>query len=311
MKYLNLIRWPYLLIIVIGQILIKYTFFHPLLEGLYGPGLAPITLNAFGLGLVSAATVCLGAAGFIIHDLYNVSSSSIDLPYRTVKGEKVSVKKAFNLFFALNIIGMLIGFYLANMIGHPSFAIMFILTSALLYASAKGLKKYVLIRPIILSFLGGLSLLAVAFFDLFPTMDDNNAETVTTFFSVITDYSIFLALLIFVREQVVNQRNSDEHHKYGWNSLSIMLGLDRTKNVIFAVSLLPIAAVIFYIYKYLYLNPISLIYALALVLAPLLFFTIKLFMAKNKKDYATLQLIMSAVIFFSILSIGLYQFILK
>lgn len=311
MKYLNLIRWPYLLILVIGQILIKYTFLTPLLEAVYGPGLAPITLNAFGLSLVSAATVCLAAAGFIIHDLYNINENSIDLPYRVVKGEKITVKKAFNLFFGLNIIGMLIGFYLANMIGHPSFAIMFILTSALFYASAKGLKKYVLIRPIILSFLGGLSFLAVALFDLFPAIDDTNGETLTTFFSVITDYSIFLALLIFVREQIINQKNSDEHHKFGWNSLSLSLGFERTKQVIFAVSLAPIAAVIFYIYKYLYLNPISLIYSLALVLAPLLFFSIKLLMARNKKDYATLQLIMSGVIFFSILSIGLYQFILK
>jgi len=310
-KYLNLIRWPYLLILVIGQILIKYTFFTPLLEAAYGSGLAPITLNAFGLALISAATISLGAAGFIIHELYNVSPYSIDLPYRTIKGEKITVKKAFNLFFALNIIGMLIGFYLANMIGYPSFAILFILTSALLYASAKGLKKYVLIRPIILSFLGGLSFLAVALFDLFPAMDDTNAKTLTTFFSVITDYSIFLALLIFVREQVVNQKNSDKDHKYGWNSLSLMLGFERTKHVIFAVSLAPIAAVIFYIYKYLYLHPISLIYALVLVLGPLLFFAVKLLMAQTEKDYKTLQWIMNGVIFFSILSIGLYQFILK
>jgi len=310
-KYLNLIRWPYLLILVIGQILIKYAFFTPLLKVIYGSEYIPITLNDFGFSLIPAATVCLAAAGFIIHELYNVNSTTINLPYRIIKGEKISVKKAFNLFFALNVIGMLIGFYLSNMIGYPSFAVLFILTSALLYASAKGLKKYFLIRAIILSFLGALSFFAVALFDLFPQMNEDNAQTLTTFFSVIKDYSIFLFLLFFLREQIINQKNRNEHHKNGWQTLTLSLGLESTRIIIFGITLLPVLAVIFYLYKYLYVHTLSLIYGLVFILAPLLLFALKLWAAKEEKDYDLLQKIISAVIFFSILSIGLYQFILK
>ena len=311
MKYLNLIRWPYLLILILGQILIKYTFFHPLLEKLFGPTQIPITLNSFGLTLVSAATVCIAAAGFIIYELYNVNSKTINLPYRSIKGEKISVKTAFNLFFALNVLGMLIGFYLANMVGYPSFAILFILASALLYANAKGLKKNVIIRPIIISFLAGLSFLSVGLFDIFPAMNEENGQTLTTFFSVLKDYSIFLALLFLIRELIVNQKNTAIHHKNNWNSLSLSIGVKRTSKVIFILNILPIVAVIFYIYKYLYANTTALIYALALILAPLFFVAIKILMANNKKQFFNLQILMSAVIFFSVISIGLYQFILK
>ena|GEM_PF-2335149 len=318
MKYLNLIRWPYLLILILGQILIKYTFFEPLLKKLFGLTQIPITLNAFGLSLISMATACIAAAGFIIYELYNVDSKTINLSYRTIKGKKISVKSAFNLFFALNVLGMLIGFYLANMVGYPSFAILFILASALLYANAKGLKKRIIIRPVIISFLAGLSFLSVGLFDLFPAINelmeaDNShaAQTLTTFFSILKDYSIFLALLFLIRELIVNQKNTDIHHKNNWSSLSLSLGIERTNKVIFAFSIFPIIAVIFYIYKYLYQNTIALLYALVLILAPLFFVAIKTLLAKNKKDFSNLQILMSGVIFFSVLSIGLYQFIFR
>lgn len=300
MKYLQLIRWPYLLVIIIGQFLIKYAFFESI------P--VPITLNTFGISLVSLATVCIAAAGFIIHDLYKVSPYSLNLPYRNIKDEKITVKKAFNLFFAFNIIGIIIGFYLANMVGSPSFAILFILASALLYAHAKGLKNSILVRPLIISILGGLAFLAVGLFDLFPVREEMHPNTFIHTFSLLKDFSIFYMLLFFVRELIVDQKNIEKDQRFEWNSLSVKLGLEKTNRIIFAIGLLPILGLIYYIYTNLYQNNFFMIYSLVLILAPLVYVSIKILNSKTAEDFKKLQTIISLVILFSILSIGLLSF---
>lgn len=268
-------------------------------------------LNTFGFSLISAATVCLGGAGFIIHDLYDVGPKAINSPFRMVKGKQVSVKKAFRLFFILNILGVLIGFYLSNMVGYPSFAILFILTSALFYASAKGLKKTILVRPLIISFLGGISILSVGLFDLFPAITDSNAPTLTTFLSILKDFAVFFGFLLLIRELILGQKNIDSDHNNGWNTLSLQLGKTRTNQLIFVLLLLPLAAIIYYLYKYLYINNFALAYGLIFVLAPLLYVALKIFKTTTPKEFTHLQYIMSGVIFFSLTSLGLYQLFLS
>lgn len=312
MKYLQLVRWNHLLALVLAQFIIKYGLFHPLLETLYAdaPFKSPITLNWFGLSLLSLATVCLAGAGYIVDTLYSVPQAEINSHYRQIGGQKVKVKTAFNLFFGLNILAVLIGFYLANMVSQPSLAILFILVSALLYANGKSLKKYVLISPIIVSFLFAFNILSVGLFDLFPMMDDENGATVATFFSILKDYFILLFVLVLIREFIINQRDVNRDHVLKHKSLSISLGKKRMNMVIFGLTLLSGLGVIYYLITYLYQHTASLIYALVLILAPLLFIAVKILSASQTIEYARLVKIMEAIIFCSIVSLGLYQFIL-
>lgn len=302
MNYLKLIHWPSLLLIVLGQFLIKYTLLDP-----FG---VPITLNWFGLALLSLATVCLAAGGHVIQAIYTTKADQVSNPKRVIIGKHISIKKANKLFFIFNIAGVLIGFYIANIIGQPSFSILFIMASALLYAYATSLKNYILIGPLIRSLLAGLTLLAVGLFDLWPAITDQSRATITTFFLIILDYSIFISLLNFVRELVVNQRNLDGDHKSGNKTLPLVLGKERTNKIIFLLALLPLASICYYISQYLYMHTASMLYAVILLILPLFYVLVKILNAKYRKDYAQLNIILKAVMVFSILSIGLYQFIL-
>lgn len=309
-KYLQLIRWPYLAFIVVLQFTIKYVFIEPLFKVLFPDGPIPIMMNTFGMSLLSLATVLLAGAGFIIHTLYDLNPQGVDLGTRSVKSGKIKVKTAFNLFFGFNILAMLIGLYLSNMVGYPSFAILFILASGLLYACAKSLKKYFIIRSVIWSILGALAVIAVILFDLFPAMDATNGETLMTFMNILKDYALFFAVLVFIREQIVNQKNSDRDYRNGWNTLSVSLGRQRTNKLIFLFNLLPIAAVVYYLYKYLYLQSLSLGYGVLFILAPLVVVSIKILNAEKQKDYHNLQILMSLIMVFGFLSLGLFSYIL-
>jgi len=302
LNYLKLIHWPSLLLIVLGHFLIKYALLDP-----FG---VPITLNWFGLTLLSLASVCLAAGGHVIHAIYTIKADQVNAPKRVIIGKHISIKKANKLFFIFNIAGVLIGFYIANIIGQPSFSILFIMASALLYAYATSLKKYILIAPLIRSLLAGLAILAVGLYDLWPAITNQNRATITTFFLIIVDYAIFISLLNFVRELVVNQRNIDGDHRNENKTLPLVLGKDRTNKIIFALTLLPLAGVCYYISQYLYMHTASLLYAIILLIIPLFYVSVKVLGAKHKKDYVQLNIILKAVMLFSVLSIGLYQFIL-
>lgn len=302
MNFLKLIRWPNLLLIIATPFIIKYT--------LLAPFHVPITLNWFGVSLLAIATASIAAAGYIIKAIYNLKADQINQPDHVIIGKHISVKKANKLFFIFNIIGVLIGFYLANIIGHPSFSVLFILASALLYANASSLNKYLLASPLILSILSGLSVTAIAFFDLFPAINTQNGVTVTTFFSIIIDYAILISILCFIRELVLSQLHCDGDHKLKTKSLPLVLGKERTNRVILVLTFIPIACIVYYMTQYLYMHNISLIYALVFLLIPLFFVLIKTVSAKHKKDYKQMNYALSCCIVFSILSLGLYQFIL-
>ncbi len=113
MKYLNLIRWKNLLIIALVQILIKYALFLPFN--------IDITLNWFGFTLLVLSTLCIAAAGYVINDVYDVETDLVNRPDKVIVGKSVSEKTANNLFIILNVIGVLIGFYLSHLVGKSGF----------------------------------------------------------------------------------------------------------------------------------------------------------------------------------------------
>ncbi|MCB0464798.1 MAG: UbiA family prenyltransferase, partial [Aequorivita sp.] len=132
MNYLQLIRYQNLLFIALAQVFIKYGLFQP-----FG---IETTLNTFGFALLVIATLCIAAAGNIINDIYDIEIDKINKPNKVLIGKKISERSANRLYIALNVIGVAIGFYLANSIGRPGFAALFVVFSALLYLYASYLK---------------------------------------------------------------------------------------------------------------------------------------------------------------------------
>lgn len=288
--------------IALAQILLKYFLFKPFN--------IDITLNWFGFSLLVLATVCLAAAGNIINDIYDVEADRINKPNRVVIGNGISEKAAYNLFLTLNIIGVLIGFYLSNMIGKPLFSAIFILISALLYLYATFIKGYVVIGNLVISALVALSIIIVGLYELLPVITPQNQATQTTIFSILLDYAFFAFLVNWIREMVKDQEDIDGDYKSGIQTLPIVFGRERTNKLIFAISFLSILTISYYIITYFYTRLFAIGYALLFIVGPLLYFMFKILSAKTKSDYKKLSLLLKIVLFFGLISIGLYQFIL-
>jgi 4-hydroxybenzoate polyprenyltransferase len=303
-SFLNLIRWKNLLLIALAQILIKYALIEPF-------EVVRFTLNDFGFGLLVLATLCVAAAGNVINDIYDVDTDLVNKPGKVIIGKSISEKSGFNIYIIFTVIGVGLGFYLSNLVGRSGFSAIFVIISALLYIYATYLKQTLLVGNITISFLVAMSLIIVGLFELLPVITQQNQETQLTFFKIIFDYSIFAFMVNLLREMVKDIEDINGDYKAEMKTLPILIGRERALKVVFAVSLIPLFAVTYYIITYLYTHYIAVGYFLIFIIAPLLYFTIKSFSAETKKEIGFLSLLLKLIMLFGVLSLLLYPFILK
>ncbi len=240
LSYLKLIKFNNLVIIALAQICIKY--------GLLEPFDIQITLNGFGIGLLIISTFAIAASGNIIIEIYNQENSTKN---ELLLGS-IPEKTANKLFILLNVIGVLIGFYLANLIGKPGFVGLFIIVSGIFYMYASYLKEIVILKNITISILMALSLIVIGVFDLIPAITDYNRTSHTIFFLIILDYAIFAFMITMLREMLKDCLTVDNDFNNGLKTIPVILGKKRTVKLISSLTIIPIIATIYYLYTYLF-----------------------------------------------------------
>ncbi|HET8839618.1 MAG TPA: geranylgeranylglycerol-phosphate geranylgeranyltransferase [Flavobacteriaceae bacterium] len=301
MKYLKLIGYQDLLMIAGVQILIKYFLFIPFQ--------IDYALNDLGTFLLILATLSIAAAGKIIIALNNMEADRIN--EKLLIGTFISEKRAYNLFFGLTVLGVLIGFYLSNVIEHSAFSAIAILVSGLIYVYATYLKKILIISDVVIAVLSTLPIIVLAIYDLLPAITPENKATQSTIFSVLLDYALWAFLLTWLRQILRGQLEMNGDHKVGNQTLSVTFGKTRTNKILFFAGFLPLICLIYYMAHYLFGNQLVIGYVLVLILGPLLFFTAKIISAKNQKTYLLLFRILTFCMWFSLLSIGMFTYILR
>ena len=160
MKYLKLIRYQNLLLLAFMQLLFRYGFLK--FQNIF------LSLNDWQYALLVLATVLIAAAGYVINDILDQETDYDNDKGNVIVGKLISEKAAYNLYFVLNITGVGIGYYLANLINKPSFAGAFIIISATLYMYATSLKQMLLIGNIVVALILSFSVIIIGLFDLLP-----------------------------------------------------------------------------------------------------------------------------------------------
>ncbi|MBU2951726.1 geranylgeranylglycerol-phosphate geranylgeranyltransferase [Tamlana agarivorans] len=288
--------------IALVQFLIKYALLEP-----FGVETA---LDFFGITLLALATICIAAAGNVINDIYDIETDFVNKPDKIIVGKTISEKAAYNLFIALNLIGVSLGYYLSHLVGKAPFFTIFVLISALLYVYANTLKQTLLIGNLVISLLVASSILIVGVFDLLPVMSPSNRTTQLTFFKVIWDYAVFAFMINLLREIAKDIEDIDGDYNAGMNTLPIAIGRERAKNILNALNFVPLVVIIYYVTSVLYKQQIAVIYFLLFVLTPLIYILLKTFSATTKKDFHHLSNSYKLVMLFGMLSLLLYKFVI-
>jgi hypothetical protein len=145
-----------------------------------------LALTDFNYILLVLSTVCIAAGGAVMQHIMNQEEDEIKQPKHRLVGTTISEAAAYNWYIGLTIVGVGIGFYLANVIYKPTFASLFVLVATLLYVQATNLKQIPLVSNCITALLVAISIAVIALFDIFPATDA--ANKVSTLRAVIGKY---------------------------------------------------------------------------------------------------------------------------
>ncbi|WP_428224760.1 geranylgeranylglycerol-phosphate geranylgeranyltransferase [Flavobacterium sp.] len=296
MKYLNLIRYPNLLLIALMQLVVYYGFLN--FQNI------PLVLQPWQYFLLILATVCITAGGYIINDIFDQEADAINKPEKKIVGTSITESQAYNLYVGFTLTGVGIGFYLSRLIEHPNFVIVFILCSASLYLYATSWKGILLVKNIIVSLLLAFSILIIGLFVLFPAITPYNKPQLLTAFSVLFDFSIIAFVINFLRELVKDLEDVKGDYNQGIQTLPIVLGINRTAKIVCGLTFIPIGMLLYYTYVNLFELLYATLYILLAIIGPLLYFSIKMAWASQKKEFKHLSQVLRLVIFLGILAIG-------
>lgn len=297
---LNLIRWKNLLMIALMQLLIKYAFLEP-----YG---VATSLDTLGIILLIIATVCIAAAGNVINDINDVETDFINKPNKIIIGKSISEKTAYNLFIVLNVIGVGVGYYLSNTVGRSGFFSLFVIISVLLYVYSTYLKQLFLIGNLVISVLVALSIVIVGLFELIPNINEQNQTIQLLYFKTILNYAYIAFILNLIREIAKDVEDMEGDTKADMHTLPIIIGKEKTKYVLFILSLITLFIIGYYVVDSLYNNQIAVIYFLIFIITPLLYLNIKILSAQIKTDYIHISNILKWIMLFGMLSLLLYTY---
>ena len=263
----------------------------------------PLGLKDWQFILLVLSTVLIAAAGYVINNIFDQETDNYNKPKDVIVGKNISEKNAYYSYVALNVTGVAIGFYLSNVIGKPGFASLFILIAATLYFYATSLKQMLLIGNIIVALLLSFSVLIIGVFNLYPIVNIENQSILANLFSILIDYSVFAFMINFIREIVKDIEDISGDYNQGMNTLPIFIGKQKTAKIVFVLSFIPLFSILYYIKTYLFPLVYVCIYMLVFVVAPLLFFMVKIWTAESQKQFHNLSTLLKWILFFGILSI--------
>lgn len=241
--FLQLIRFPNLLIVALTQALIYFIVFLPNFS------VERITpdLDFLNLGLLIFSTICIAAGGYIINDILDLEIDQINKPEKTIIGNNVSIKAANQLYWGSIFLGFLISLYLAIKTNNLPLLSLYPTAVFLLFLYSKYFKKSVLVGNIIVSlfcaFVAGI--IWVAERNSFIEFQAKNSEEANYLQFVLLIYLGFAFLATMFRE-IVKDLEDQEGDKVGnCKTLPIVAGVKLTKSVAFFFGILLFSMLIY------------------------------------------------------------------
>ncbi|MBT1706681.1 geranylgeranylglycerol-phosphate geranylgeranyltransferase [Fulvivirgaceae bacterium PWU5] len=247
--------------------------------------IATTTLNDGSLFILATSTVLIAAAGYIINDYYDVKIDYINKPGRVVIGKSITRRYAILFHVVLSSAGVLLGLLLSWKIGAVNLVTVF-----LLWLYSNNLKRLPFIGNFVVAFLTGLSIFIV---DLYYHTGS----------ALIIIYASFAFFMTLVREIIKDMEDLKGDVTFGCKTLPIMLGLRRTKFVIYLILFLFSATVVILNYFY---QVLPLQYYAIFLFVPLLWLLYRLIRADTIRDFARLSAFCKVIMLMGILSMSLH-----
>ena len=277
LSLLSVVRGYNIVIVVIAQYLAAIFIFSP------EKSLKEIVFN-LDLYFIVLSTICVIASGYIINNFYDADKDAVNKPLKSKIDGIVGQKTQLNIYFALNLLGVLFAFAVSWRA-----ALFFSSYIFFIWLYSHKLKKYPLI-----GLFSASTLAILPFFAVFVYYKN--------FSTIIFTHAAFLFLILMIRELLKDLENIKGDVVQNNLTIPLKYGEWFTKMLITILVLFTLDP-IYFLWKYpeigmmkYYFYFVGVVFALFLYL---------LWMAKSKRDYLILHNITKLIIVIGVLSLML------
>ncbi len=201
-------------------------------------------LSHFHFFLLCLSTILIAAAGYIINDYFDTRIDAFNKPNKVLVGHSISRRKAMLLHSILNVVGVILGFYVGYKVGVIKLGLIHVISTGLLWFYSTDFKKQFLIGNLIVALQTALVPFIVVLYEIPPLISkyrtvliesDSNFNHIVMFVSL---YAGFAFYTTFIREIVKDMEDIAGDEKFGCRTLPIVYGITNTKKVIFFLTAL-------------------------------------------------------------------------
>lgn len=241
------------------------------------------TIYDYRLLLLSISTILIAAAGYIINDYYDVKIDYINKPDRVVIGKSITRRFAILFHVILSFLGLVIGVYLSWSITALNAVSIF-----LLWLYSNNLKRLPFIGNLVVGLLTAASVYSIEI--LYRTGNP-----------IVMIYSVFALFMTVIREIIKDIEDLKGDNTFGCQTLPIVLGIRKTKFVIYAmIAVFSISVIILdQVYEALPFR-----YYMIFLYIPLLILFYLLIRADTKRDFLRLSTLCKVIMLLGILSMA-------
>lgn len=272
---LSVVRGYNILVLIIAQYLTSIFIFSP------QKSIGTVVFDLHFLYIV-LASVCVVASGYIINNFYDDKVDKINRPLKTGLDNLVKQETKLRLYFFLNFLGFIFGFFVSWKAG-----LFFAVYIFSIWFYSHKLKKY----PFT-GLLSATTLTVMPFFVIFIYYKN--------FSEVIFIHAIFLFFVIMIRELVKDLQNMKGAIANNYDTFPVVYGERKTKKVcilLLVLTLIPI----FYLFGYPELSYMKYYFYLALI--TLLFVAFYLWKSKERNQYRLLHNVLKLLLLIGVFSL--------
>jgi len=243
----------------------------------------PKTILDPRLFVLSASTVLIAAAGYIINDYYDIKIDLINKPDRVVIGKSITRRYAILFHTLLSFAGVLLGWFLSWKIAAVNFA-----CATLLWWYSNNLKRQPFIGNFVVALLTGIAIWLV------DSLYKSGHMLIVT-------YAAFAFFMTLIREIIKDIEDLKGDQTFGCKTLPIIWGIRKTKYFIYGILAIFVMTVMVLYYYY---ENLPVHYFLLFLFVPLLWFLVRLIGADTKKDFSWLSQFCKIILLLGILSMA-------
>ena len=308
-SYLKLIRWPNLIIIVLSMSLILFFVIAP------GLGIVPLSagLSSFEFTLLLASTILIAIGGYIINDVFDINTDSINKQGNIIIGNTITIEFANKLYWITTIVGVLLGVLLSYLVNQINFGLIFLFSAGLLWFYSQKYQCQPIIGNIVIAFLSALSFGLVWLFEFYAL--SNNAESFVdaqTNFPLVNRLTLiymgFAFVVTLLREVVKDIEDYKGDNRFGCTTFTVKYGVSASKILALIVayfSLLASLYIQYYFYKAEYYLLTSAFFIINIMFVVIIVFLHKALLVNS---YSKLSVLIKILMLVGILSMILFYF---